>query len=199
MTLRPNALPTNVPRWDAQSPRVARTAPLTSRYRTRGQNMELHKQYSTSASTTHGTVAPKKRKIWSFFITSSSEPQNLKKTHESRLLGYFREILQVNISSKERQTETGYLLWHSYFGSFRAKIHPTTPTSEISSTWHAHQNSRMTNELGESILWPTPQDHFGMLRRKPRIKIGLIMIWAQCDHRKGLIKPTRQFVPTFRF
>ena len=35
--------------------------------------------------------------------------------------------------------------------------------------------------------------------RKPRIKIGLIMIWAQCDHRKGLIKPTRQFVPTFRF
>ena len=75
MTLRPNALPTNVPRWDAQSPRVARTAPLSSRCRTRGQNMELHKRYSTSASASHGTVEPKKRKIWSFFITSSSEPQ----------------------------------------------------------------------------------------------------------------------------
>ena len=100
MTLRPNALPTNVPRWDAQSPRVATTAPLTSKGRTRGQNMELHKRYSTSASASHGTVA-KKRKTWSF-ITSSSEPQNLKKTHESRLLGYFRETLQV----KERQTKT---------------------------------------------------------------------------------------------
>ena len=78
MTLRPNALPTNVLRWDAQSPRVARTAHLTSRCRTRGQNMELHKRYSTSASAAHGTVTPKKRKTWSF-ITSSSEPQNLKK------------------------------------------------------------------------------------------------------------------------
>ena len=97
MTLRPNALPANVLRWDAQSPRVARTAPLTSRCQTRGQNMELHERYSTSASATHGTVAPKKRKTWSF-ITSSSEPQNLKKTHESRLLGYFRETLQINIS-----------------------------------------------------------------------------------------------------
>ena len=145
--------------------------------------------------TTHNTLATQRSRISSSTV--------LKKKERIQKFGTMCNTHKRKCFVESRDTCCGtHTLVH--FAQKSTQPHPQVKSLQHGMHIKIHAK---TNELGESMncaLTPLanflhPQDHFGMLRRKPQIKIGLIVIWAQCDHRKGLIKPTRQFVPTFWF
>ena len=96
-----------------------------------------------------------------------------------------RNYAQHSPSEMLRGENHGTRAVDSHFGSFRAKIHPTTTTSEISSTWHAHQISRKDKWIGRiDELCPSLAHSFGQFpsSSKPiREAKTTDQDWLDCD------------------